>query len=92
MSTIQEGATGSPVNCEQNACCTLFRNGLIASLLQPGTKTSLKQSCGDVQDCSASSDATWKTEDAEEREVKGSGLLNGISEKSLGVAKQIQAP
>ena len=25
MSTIQENATGSPVNCEQNADCSLFR-------------------------------------------------------------------
>jgi hypothetical protein len=40
MSTIQENAAGSPVNCEQNARGTSFRNVLIAPLLQPGTENS----------------------------------------------------
>jgi hypothetical protein len=30
MSTIHGDAAGSPVNCEQNTLCTLFRNRLIA--------------------------------------------------------------
>ena len=67
ISTIQENTTGSPVNCEQNACCTLFRNGVIASMVQAGTETFLKHSGGDVLDCSASSDAMWETAGAEER-------------------------
>jgi len=35
-------------------------------MAQPGTETSLKQSGGDVHDCSVPSDATWKTAEAEE--------------------------
>jgi len=42
ISTIQENPTGSPVNCGQNADCTLTTSELIALLPQPGTETALR--------------------------------------------------
>ena len=88
MSTIQENAAESPVNCEQNARGTLFRKALIASLLYQEPET-LKQ---DVHDCSASSGATWKTADAEERSSGAQDYLMTSSEESLEVAKRIHVP
>jgi len=88
MSTIHGDAAGSPVNCEQNARGTLFRKALIASLLYQEPET-LKQ---DVHDCSASSGATWKTADAEERSSGTQDYSMASSEESLEVAKPIHAP
>ncbi len=35
VTTIEGNTSGSPVNYGQNVCYTLFRNGVITSLLQP---------------------------------------------------------
>jgi hypothetical protein len=87
MSTIHGDAAGSPVNCEQNARGTLFRKAMIASLLYQEPET-LKQ---DVHDCSASSGATWKTADAEERSSGTQDYSMAPSAKSLDFANQFHA-
>jgi len=92
VSTIEENAAGSTVNCGQNASGTLLRCGLIASMTQPGTETSLKQSGGDVHDCSVPSDATWKTAEAEECGSRAKGCSTAASEEFLEIAKRIHAP
>ena len=88
MSTIQEKAAGSPVNCEQNARDTLFRKAMIASLLHQEPRTRKQH----VHDCSASSGATWKTADAEERSSGTQDYSMTSSEESLEVAKRIHVP
>lgn len=88
MSTIQEKAARSPVNCEQNARGTLFRKALIASLLHQEPRA-LKQ---DVHDCSASSGATWKTADAEEWSSRARDDSMASSEESLAISKRNHVP
>lgn len=88
MSTIQEKAARSPVNCEQNARGTLFRKALIASLLHQEPRT-LKQ---DVHDCSSSSDGTWKTADATQWSSWAQDNSMASSEESLAISKRNHVP
>jgi len=91
MSTIQQNTTGCPVNCEQNACTALFRSGVVASLLQPGTKTSLKHSRSDVLDCSASSNPMWETAGAAGR-VFPRGMINTVPQSKVEAAADLHIP
>ena len=91
MSTIQENAARSPVNCEQNARGTLFRKALIASLLHQEPRSS-ETIMRDVHDCSASSGATWKTADAEEWSSRARDDSMASSEESLAISKRNHVP